>query len=222
MAAENIIGAPMMTKRPTTVGGQATDNWHTQDGKWRDEITERVQTPLPPVTVLGSPASGVALSLSGAFSAASVLTPEADIRHGTRVVHFGPVSGRPSVGAPVFTGGATVNTGWASVAAADAVEFSLDPFAVGDRILQVFCYGTATAAQQWSATFYTLNMLTGAATALGTVLSTVGAVRRFRQVFNGTFTIANDNSCLLLEWTSVAAGGMSVYGVEVLFDRPGP
>lgn len=164
------------------------------------------------------PTTGTSLTLSGALSAASVATAEADSRHGPKTLHYGPADMHPAVGAPTYVGGATVNTGWQSTAAADAVDFDVGGLAVGDRVLSVWVYGRASAAQQWSATLFQLNLLTGAVVTLGTVNSGVGAVRLAKQVFNGGFTMPAD-TILRVQWVSVAAGGMTVHGGECQFDR---
>lgn len=154
---------------------------------------------------------------TGAISAPSVTTAEADIRHGPKPIHFGPTSFRPSVGAPVYTGGATVNSGW-QAAPNEQMGGDLDPLAVGDRVLSVFAYGTATAGNQWSATLSTVNLTTGANAVLGTGLSGLGAIRRFKQIFLGSYVVVGD-TYLHLEWTAIGAA-MSFWGAELTYDRP--
>lgn len=113
------IGDPMTTAPPTVVNGQPKSSFWTGLAKYFSEVSQRLQSPLPPVTELGDPAAGGTLNLSGtlsaavaaitgalsagsvaaasaifsgALSAASVATAEGDIRHGQRKLMLAAVA----------------------------------------------------------------------------------------------------------------------------------
>lgn len=217
-------------KPPKSLGGRPEPNWFREMDAWSQDKDQQQATATAQIAAANAQLATVPAQITAGLVAvtnatlalygSSVRTPEADIRHGTCTIHKGPASGRPAVGAPTYTGGATAISGWQSTAAADAIDFDIDDLKVGDRLLTAFMYGTAAVGVQWSGTLSTLNLVTGANAVLGTVNSGINAARNFKQMFNGTFTVPNTNTVLVAQWVSIGGAGQQVFGVELNFDRP--
>lgn len=79
----------MNTGIARVIGSKPQQTYYQQEAKWKAEVAEFITTPLDLVPdTLADPATGGTLTLTGALSAATVTTAEADIRHGNRVLEI--------------------------------------------------------------------------------------------------------------------------------------
>lgn len=152
----------MQTAAPTTVGGKPGGvGYYQRAASFFSEIKQRLENPIPAVTLLGSPASGGILNLSGAFSAASAIiagalsaasltTAEGDVRHGDRTLIVpsamlamsSATTSAPTIGSAAIS--AIVAT-WGGFTGAGAFAYFPIPLCAGDRIKAVTVYANVVS-----------------------------------------------------------------------------
>lgn len=221
----DVIGTPMDTAPPTTIGGKPTKNYYTGLATNLDEINRRLAAPIPPVTALGTPATGGALTLSGALSAASVATAEADVRHGARslLIHASSIlpsipNTSPSSNNMFSYSGGAVNHPGSSNSATAGMPINL---LIGDRITALGVYVTGNVGGTWTAKLFKITN-TGTTTQIGSTMTVAALATDQTLTISGLSETCVDATFYYVEWTANTIGlaGARIYGAKVIYDRP--
>ena len=204
--SENVVGDPMLTKPPSTVGNAPTSTWWTGLAKWMAEVSERLQNGLS--------------------------TTDPDVRHGTRnlMLHHALFTSRTqdyiTVGNYVqpenaadgnrkqnANSGAPSNPLWCCI-----------PLSVGDRILEVDLYVEGVAGVTGNLKVWKFDMavaaIAGTATQLGATVTSASATTVQTLARTGLTEVVADGFGYFISATLGANLAYSVRGARVLFDRP--
>lgn len=193
------------------------DLWSQQQDRDLKAVKEAVATPA---TALGSPATGGSLTLSGVLTAATVVTGDPDVSHGIVTLRYGARLAQIVSGAPAYTGGNSVNTGWIAVVANDTLRFDFGGFKDGDRLIEISVYAKGSVALHWTATSYELDLGNGGTATLATFNSVNNDPRQKRIVYSSAGLTIGPDIALSLEWVATGGTGQALFGAELKLDRP--
>ena len=138
-------------------------------------------SPLPTVGVTIGPSWASQLN-TALLELQTIVTPrlgnaqidlgtDADVKHGTRTVYYHAGAGQPT-GTSAFTGGSSMY--WQGAAAGDTVVVPLEQ-AINERITAVSVYGRANGATAWTWKLYSVNLLSGVVTQVGSTQTSATA-----------------------------------------------
>lgn len=185
-------------------------------------VTGTVPT-APPPTVLGSPCTGVQLTLTGALAGLSVATADPDVKHGVATEEFAASDFLPITnggGSVISTAPGLALGGWTTTALTLDFYYRL-PLKVGDRLqsLTVNVFGNVGAT--WAITLQDVTQTTGAAVAVGAVATSAAAATNqpLAPVF-AAFVAAAGHAYWVRARMSSSVAGLMLRGGNFTWDRP--
>lgn len=177
----------------------------------------------PPPTVLGSPCTGVQLTLTGALAGLSVATADPDIKHGTATEEFAGSDFLPITnggGSVISTAPGLALNGWTTVATTLDFYYRL-PLKVGDRLqgLTVNVHGGTGAT--FAVTLQDVTQTTGAAVGVGsTATSALTATDQALTPVFTAFVAAAGHTYWVRARMSSSSAGLILRGGNFTADRP--
>lgn len=198
---------------------ERNQNFRPQD-TFNRVVLQVLENGIPPPSALADPATGGALTLTGALTIG-----EADLHHGPRTLLIHGYALRQLQNNATYSGGAwwldsglsgSFSSPTASTAAAAGAVI---PLTIGDRIQSLVMQLKGTVAgtmafKAWKMTSTATHTQIG-----GTQTSTAAATDQTLTISGLTETVV-DNTYYYLEVTPSAVGVGSVYGFKVIYDRP--
>lgn len=227
-------------KPPKSLGGKPETHYYREMDAWsqsKDVQIAAAQKAIanpPPVTVLGSPATGGDLTLSGNLTANTILSGsvkifDPDVSHAARklMLHASAFRNRTddyiTIGnfVQMVAGEASPELTSASGAPSEPV-WACIPLSIGDRILEVDLYvrGAAPASNVVTLKVWKQDLTTLAAPSqLGATLTSVNTATAQTLARTGLTEVVADGFGYFLS-ALITTGTPGIRGARVIYDRP--
>lgn len=138
---------------------------------------------------------------------------DADVKHGSRTVRFGPILASATAGTPTLS---SVGDAWTAAAGTDRIIWSL-PLADNDRILSVSVYAEVAVATAWSFELQQWSALTGVFASIGIATSTTAAgITKVTLSMSPTTVVSPQH--YQIRWSAIGAGN-KLRGAEIVYDK---